>query len=143
MSSTPLPTEAGDEVVVHDGPTISDTQTEMPQDLPDSKTLDERPVSSESFYAQREEAAPRRGGRVRKPTQKSTDAELSALVADDLGSAAPKDARNSKSADPETKDASAEVEQKKEEDDQEEVYCICRSGDDGSFMVSCERCEEW
>ena len=30
-----------------------------------------------------------------------------------------------------------------DESDDEKQYCICRGMDDGSFMISCERCSEW
>jgi hypothetical protein len=30
-----------------------------------------------------------------------------------------------------------------DDDEDDKQYCICRGKDDGTFMISCERCQEW
>jgi hypothetical protein len=29
------------------------------------------------------------------------------------------------------------------EDDESKLYCTCRAPDDGTFMLACDRCEDW
>lgn len=141
MSPTLLHSEAGDEVVEHTVPPVSDAQSEVQQ--PSPTTPDERPIPSASFYAPQSETEPRRGGRVRKPTQKSSDAVDIALAAENRDSSVEQKDEHSGKGVKSAKNGPKEVELKKEDDSDKEVYCICRGEDDGSFMVSCERCEEW
>lgn len=107
-------------------------------------------VPSGSFYAQHTgskktaETAPRRGGRARKPTQRSADAESAIFEEEEARSfsSSRKDKHGKKGAESAIGEAT-EVQSENEDDGDEQVYCICRGKDDGSFMISCERCEDW
>lgn len=87
---------------------------------------------------------PRRGSRSRKPTSKAAGLDLTEAAS----SAQTRSSRKRKAA-----DASIEPEDATEKEvdtvfaadgaEDENQYCICRGKDDGSFMISCEQCQEW
>lgn len=106
-------------------------------------------------------SGPRRGARNRKPTSKAaglepTEAALRAAPrtsrkrkADDLN-AEQTQAASGPDADADADRINKEVnevfdaaEDGDEDDDDEKQYCICRGKDDGTFMISCEQCQEW
>ncbi len=101
---------------------------------------------------------PRRGSRTRKQTSKAAglDPTEITLASQDAQQAASRSARKRKA----DEGSDAEQEQAIEADldevfdgvkgadaekdtEDEKEYCICRGKDDGTFMISCERCQEW
>lgn len=143
MSLTSQQSQAGDEGLVTSGAAVADTQGEVHHKSEPSNSL-AKPVTSTSSDTQRVESAPRRGGRARKPTQKSTEAENGALASEESSVPAERNEHRKKSSVSETADATKiGAEEERDEADEAQVYCVCRREDDGSFMVSCERCEEW
>ena len=103
--------------------------------------------------------APRRGARTRKPTAKAAGLDVTETSEQPLTRTARKrkadDLNAEKEPTPIQSEADAdrinqEVNQvfedgegDEEEEDDERQYCICRGKDDGTFMISCERCQEW
>lgn len=100
---------------------------------------------------------PRRGSRARKQTSKAAglDSTELSLAAQDTQQASARSARKRK-ADGIDADEEHAIEAQVDEvfedavgddgDDDavdEKQYCICRGKDDGTFMISCERCQEW
>ncbi|CDS00623.1 hypothetical protein [Sporisorium scitamineum] len=93
---------------------------------------------------------PRRGSRTRKPTSRAAG-----LDPTETSSAHTRSSRKRKaddaSVEPEettqhevdTVFAGGIGEDKHGEAEDENQYCICRGKDDGSFMISCEQCQEW
>ncbi len=41
------------------------------------------------------------------------------------------------------KDVEGSGDEDDEDEDDSQVYCLCRQPDDGTFMISCDKCEEW
>uniref|UniRef100_V5E8E0 Transcription factor BYE1 n=1 Tax=Kalmanozyma brasiliensis (strain GHG001) TaxID=1365824 RepID=V5E8E0_KALBG len=100
---------------------------------------------------------PRRGSRTRKQTSRAAGLDLTeaSLTSQDAQQAVARSGRKRKAdgidAD-EEQEIEAEVEEvfetglNDDEDDgaaDEKQYCICRGKDDGTFMISCERCQDW
>lgn len=96
-------------------------------------------------------AAPRRGGRVRKPTSKA--AGLDVTEAAEVSASRTGKKRKAEDVVEEINDEIKDVFDDgndqggdvdgEDDDDDDKVYCICRGKDDGTFMISCERCQEW
>ncbi|TKY90839.1 hypothetical protein EX895_000837 [Sporisorium graminicola] len=100
---------------------------------------------------------PRRGLRTRKPTSRAAGLDLIEAPSQSQASQQPatRSSRKRKAADasiePEnvtehevdTVFAGSVGSDKQEGDEDVNQYCICRGTDDGSFMISCEHCQEW
>ncbi|SPO20294.1 related to BYE1 - negative regulator of transcription elongation [Ustilago trichophora] len=106
-------------------------------------------------------SGPRRGARTRKPTSKAAGLEPAEIAPQAPPRAGRKRKADDLSADQQTKvisEQEADADRIDEEVDEvfdageggdtddhedEKQYCICRGKDDGTFMISCERCQEW
>ncbi|KAJ1032358.1 hypothetical protein NDA18_001844 [Ustilago nuda] len=125
---------------------------------PDSETTTLTQGSqAEASSSVQADTAPRRGSRTRKPTSKAAsldpieitnEASVSAGAASRAGKRRKVDDLNAEQeVATDTDRINEEVDEvfdgadDEEEDDKE--YCICRGKDDGTFMISCERCNEW
>lgn len=103
--------------------------------------------------------APRRGARTRKPTAKAAGLDATETTeqppartarkrkADDLNAEKEHTTIHSEAdadrIDQEVNEVFEGGEGDEGEEDDERQYCICRGKDDGTFMISCERCQEW
>lgn len=117
--------------------------------------------SSHDVAADANISAPRRGARTRKPTSKAAGLEPV-----EAAPQAPPRARRKRKADDLSAEQQTQVISEQDADadrtneevdevfdageggdnddhDDEKQYCICRGKDDGTFMISCERCQEW
>lgn len=99
---------------------------------------------------------PRRGSRTRKPTSRAAGLEPTEIASASHG-AQQKVTRSPRKR--KADDVGAEQEETTEhevatvfekestegvqEDADEKRYCICHGRDDGTFMISCERCQNW
>ncbi len=108
-----------------------------------------------------EVVAPRRGGRTRKPTAKAAGVDVTGTIEPPPSRAAKKRKVDDPNIDKEPVASATEVDAdrineevdevfdaangqgKGDEEEDEKQYCICRGKDDGTFMISCERCQEW
>ena len=122
---------------------------------PDSETTTLTQGSqAEASSSAQADTAPRRGSRTRKPTSKA--ASLDPIELTNEASVSASRAGKRRKVDDlnaeqgvvtDTDRINEEVDEvfdgadDEEEDDKE--YCICRGKDDGTFMISCERCNEW
>ena len=118
--------------------------------------IDALDSQAESMEVEAGTAAPRRGGRVRKPTSKAAglDVTETAEVAA-LRTGKKRKAEHVEETGPNVDQINDEMNEvfddgngqggddEEEDDDDDKVYCICRGKDDGTFMISCERCQEW
>lgn len=99
--------------------------------------------------------APRRGSRTRKPTSRAAGLDPTEAATASPGTQQ-KDTRSRRKR--KADDIGAEQEDVAEtelgtvfeksasdgeDDEDEKQYCICRGNDDGTFMISCERCQDW
>ncbi|PWZ01454.1 hypothetical protein BCV70DRAFT_230662 [Testicularia cyperi] len=135
-------------------------------DIVDRSALPATPGFSDVVRAEAssaEQAGPRRGARVRKPTRKPGQAEALIQAARSSrtrpvsgsqpasGSSHPHDPKAAQSsssslqtnAEPSVVQNMDDEADNDDENDDGHVYCVCRGKDDGSFMISCEQCEQW
>lgn len=128
---------------------MSAPASETPTSAPGSEA-----VVSSSAQA---DTAPRRGSRTRKPTLKAAGLDPVEIIneASSSSSAAARTGKKRKADDLNAEQGAVtdadrieeEVDEvfdgAEEEEEDENEYCICRGKDDGTFMISCERCNEW
>ena len=112
-------------------------------------------------------SAPRRGGRTRKPTSKAAGLDPTEVASTSVAAqqTATRTGRKRKADDTDAEQGkvSSELEANAdriheevnevfedgpgeggdEEEEDDKQYCICRGKDDGTFMISCEQCQEW
>lgn len=101
----------------------------------------------------------RRGARTRKPTSKAAGLDSTEAVqqtetrpsrkrkADDLNAEQPQVSSvpdvDSQRINQEVDEVFDDGEAGDDDEGDEKEYCICRGKDDGTFMISCEQCQEW
>lgn len=116
-------------------------------------------IPAEDAMKDNNASAPRRGSRTRKPTSKAAGLDPSETTdgsragrkrkADDLNAVqekvTPEIGTSVERIDDEVNKVFGREHDgaEEDEDDDEKQYCICRGKDDGTFMISCERCQEW
>ncbi|KAJ1030090.1 hypothetical protein NDA16_001003 [Ustilago loliicola] len=108
---------------------------------------------AEASSSAQADSALRRGSRARKPTLKA--AGLDPIETTNEASAASRAGKKRKADDLNAEQEVATVADRinevvdevfdgaDEEEEDENEYCLCRGKDDGTFMISCERCNEW